>query len=203
MKKYALFLTLFMGLSIHMKAQLELKPMIGITLNSLSDADDIDFKGKFDMHFGLDLMIGDQLYFQPGLHYAGTTTRFKPMGQIGGENVDVSVDHIEIPLLIGYRFGDPEQNSLINLRLFTGPSLSFVANVDDDDSIFDITKADYNNVLLGWNVGAGLDILFLYADLGYQFGLSKIFDGLEVQGVSIDNTTKNLFYINAGIRLRL
>lgn len=203
MKKYALFLSLFIGLSVSMNGQLELKPMIGVTLNSLSDADDIDFNGKFDMHFGLDLMIGSQLYFQPGLHYVGTTTRFKPKGQISGDDVDVSVDRIEIPVLIGYRFGDPEENSLINLRVFTGPSLSFVANVDDDDSIFNISEADYNNITLGWNVGAGVDLLFLYADVGYQFGLSKIFDDLEVQGVNVENTTNNLFYINAGIRLRL
>lgn len=183
--------------------QFEIRPMIGTTLNSIKDSRNADFQGKFDFNFGVDLMIGGQVYVQPGLHYVGTTSRLKPGEVINGEPTDIAVDRLEIPVLLGYRFSDPEISKLTNLRVFTGPSLLFVTNVDDSGSIFNISETDFNNITLGWNAGAGLDILFFYVDAGYQFGLSKAFDDLELDGYTVKNTTNNFWYLNAGIRLKI
>jgi hypothetical protein len=44
--------------------------------------------------------------------------------------------------------------------------------------------------------GMGVDIFFLYLDMGYQLGLSQVHSGS-------DKATANSFYANLGIRIKL
>ncbi|MBK7341798.1 MAG: hypothetical protein IPJ06_01055 [Saprospiraceae bacterium] len=48
-----------------------------------------------------------------------------------------------------------------------------------------------------------MDILIFFADINYQFGLSDVFEDLDIQGIEGQNSKNNLFYLNAGIRLKL
>ncbi|MDX1685497.1 MAG: porin family protein [Saprospiraceae bacterium] len=184
-------------------AQMELRPFVGGILSQLENTEEIEFEDEWGVNFGVDLMIGGRLYIQPGLHYSGVRNEVKPGGGINGEDTELRVDNFTIPVLAGYRFFDIEENDFFNVRIFTGPSLSFVSSVDDDESQLDIDREDFKSATFGWNAGAGIDFLFAFLDIGYRFGISDIFDDFDVQGIDIENTRNNLLYVNAGIRLKI
>jgi hypothetical protein len=200
MKRLIFSLAFGLLLSFGLSAQIELRPSIGTTYNSIKDSRDFEHNGKYAFSFGADVMLGGKLYVQPGLHYKGTINTLKPKDIVIGDEAEVKVSRLEIPLIVGVRYAS---FGVANFRAFTGPSLSFLLNVDDDGSPYNITKADYKNATLGWNAGLGVDVLFLFLDIGYQFGLSDTYDDFSIQGIEIENTNHNFWYGNVGLRLKI
>lgn len=81
--------------------------------------------------------------------------------------------------------------------------MSLVTSVDDGGSPLAIKKDDFKSPVFGWNAGIGVDILVFFFDLNYQFGLSDVFENLSIQGIEGQNSKNNIFYLSAGIRLKL
>lgn len=200
MKKFIFSLVLGLFLGSGLMAQMELRPSVGTTYNSIRDSRDLEYHGKFAFSFGADLMLGDKIYVQPGLHYKGTSNTLKPKDIVIGDEAEIRVNRLEIPLIVGIRYASL---GIADFRAFTGPSLSFLTNVDDDGSAYDITKADYKNATLGWNAGLGIDVLFLFLDAGYQFGLSDTYDDFRIQGIEIENSNLSFWYTTLGLRLKI
>lgn len=200
MKKIIFLCVLFLLSSRMVNAQLELRPFVGITSSSLDNIGDVEFKEKVGFSFGADLMIGKRFYVQPGFHYEGVQN--KARNPSADQETDLKVNRVRIPLLVGYKLFNPDTDRIFNIRLFTGPNASFVTNVDDGESQLDIDKEDFKNTVFGWNAGAGLDILIFFVDFGYQFGLSDVFEDLNIQGIEGANSKNNVFHLNAGVRIR-
>ena len=195
MKRF-LSLALLVSLCQLAFAQIELRPQIGYNASSLTK--DLDF-GSFDtdqgIQFGLDLLIGNRFYVQPGLLWETVNNQFDQ----GGENglINFQVNRVRIPLLVGYRFFSPQNTGrYFNLRLFTGPNASFAINKAVNQNSLAFTKDDLQNSVFGWHAGLGLDIAILFIDAGYTFGLSEVFKDLP------SGPRNNLFYANGGVRIR-
>ena len=58
----------------------------------------------------------------------------------------------------------------------------------------EIDSETYNNLIVNADFGMGVDVLFLFVDLGYQMGISPVYSGG-------DAAKANSFYGNLGIRL--
>ena len=94
---------------------------------------------------------------------------------------------------------DPDTEGLFNVRVFGGFDGSHVTSVKhstNSGAEGDLDEDDYSNLIMSADFGLGIDIWFLYVDLGYQLGLSPVHTGG-------DNATGNTFYGNLGVRIGL
>lgn len=197
MKKHSIAAIALLFVAATATAQLTLRPYAGINSNTLTeDVEDlVDWKSKVGYQLGADLQIGNKFYVQPGvqMEFVKNTAEFQI---INPTSSDFSRTHLRIPLMIGYAFGEIDGN--FAARVFTGPNASIVlsAEVEDED-----IKDELKNAVFGWNVGFGADISILFIDLGYQFGLSEVFENLDIDP---ENASKsNAFYANVGLRIRI
>jgi hypothetical protein len=197
MKKQAILLLALSVAAATATAQLTIRPYAGINSNTLTEDTEnvVDWKSKVGYQLGADLQIGNKFYVQPGvqMEFVKNTAEFQ---LIDPESNDFSRTHLRIPLMLGYAFGEIDGN--FAARIFTGPNASILlsAKVEDDD-----IKDQLKDAVFGWNVGFGADISILFIDLGYQFGLSEVFEELNIDP---ENGSKsNSFYANVGLRVRI
>ncbi len=196
MKKILFLLALAVFSASAVSAQLTLRPYVGINSNSLTeDFEDTNWKSKIGYQIGVDLQIGSKFYVQPGLQLEFAKNRIEPKVSIPGfEDIEFNRTHLRIPVMVGYAFGEVDGD--FAARIFTGPNASIVISSEADGE--DI-KDELKNAVFGWNVGAGVDFSILFLDLGYQIGLSEVFEDLDLG----ENGSKgNSFYANAGVRIR-
>ncbi|NBB88641.1 MAG: outer membrane beta-barrel protein [Bacteroidetes bacterium] len=183
-------LILFVGTT---SSQAELRLSAGLNASSFpSDVGEFNFSSAAGYQFGAELQYGDQFFFQAGLFFEKTSTEIK-LPYIGTSSGDLEINRLRVPVYIGYRFAS--NTSWLNFRLFTGPNASISVNRSISDA-FNLGDDEFSSVLFGYNVGGGLDIAFLFVDIGYMFGLNDV---LEFEDSSSSN---NLFFANAGLRLK-
>jgi hypothetical protein len=147
-------------------------------------------------------------YIQPETYFAvkrGSmeTTIIDPLSQTPELKITqaVTLRTIDVPLLVGYKLLDLK---VARLRVWGGPVASFLVNkkyvltingVDESDRI---TRDDFRDATWGVQVGAGLDLLFLTFDVGYDFGLNQF---LNISALNDFDVRNNLFFCSIGWRL--
>lgn len=192
MKKFFILLALTAFSLCTASAQMSLRLFIGGNSSTLTDIDSFNFDSKIGYQIGADLQFGSKFYVQPGIQFdyiANTVTR-----STTGAEGEYKRTNMSIPVMIGYAFGGAESDW--GIRLFTGPNATFNLS-DNAEGGTSAEDLDLNSTIWGWKVGAGMDILSIFfLDLGYQFGLSEVFEDLE------DSPVNNLFYVNGGLRIR-
>jgi opacity protein-like surface antigen len=180
------------------QAQFTIRPQVGVNSSSLSSDDNlIDFNAGTGFQVGVDFQIGNKVYFQPGIQLEFLKNQVEIGSGAAIEESDYDRTGIRVPLMIGFRaVEDPDSD--LNLRLFTGPNALLQLSQDSDESILDdIDDDDLKDLVFGWNVGAGVDFSILFFDIGYQFGISEIFNDAD------SAPRNNLFYGNLGLRINL
>ena len=106
-------------------------------------------------HVGVYGKLGNRLYLRPELVYTSTTS--------GYDEGDLKIQKLDIPLLVGTKVIGP-------LHVFAGPSFQYILNSKFDD----ITIDDIDNDLtLGFNLGAGVNLGKFGIDLRYERGFSE------------------------------
>jgi hypothetical protein len=191
MKKVLFTMGFLLIAAFGLQAQVVLRPQIGFNASRLStDVDSLTFGDNVGLQLGADLQFGGKFYVQPGLMFEFLKNEVDPRT---GETQDFSRTYMRIPVMIGYNFGGNDKS--FGFRLFTGPNASFALGAKGEDEAL-IEKEDLKSAVFGWNAGLGVDFSILFLDLGYQFGLSEVFEDFE------EGTRNNLFYGNAGIRIR-
>jgi len=196
MKKILILFSFIMAFS-KIEGQVSIRPFVGINSATLTKTfDDVAWQSALGYQAGLDLMFGSRMYFQPGLHWELIRQDFTPTNPIPGFDTKFQASHIRVPLMIGFKTFGKDSGGLINFRLYTGPDIAFsVSNSEHAFLGINLNSDTYNNLHWSWNGGLGFDILFLFLDVGYKFGLSDYFEG------SVNNGSRtNVFFANAGIR---
>lgn len=192
MKKvfFSLILTFFCLASA--SAQMSLRLFLGANSSTLTDIDSANFDSKVGYQIGGDLQFGSKFYVQPGVQFEYVANTVKDPRSTLEE--DYKRTNLAIPVMVGYAFGGAESDW--GVRIFTGPNAVFnVGEKTEEGSVFEALEP--SSVTWSWKAGAGVDILSLFfVDLGYQFGLSDVFEDLE------ESPKSNVFYGNAGLRLR-
>jgi len=196
LKCIALCAAMLMGYAA--QAQLTIRPQVGVNSSSLSSDDDlINFNAGTGFQVGVDFQIGNKVYFQPGIQLEFLKNRVEFGNGAAIEESDYDRTGIRVPLMVGFRAVD-DPDSGLNLRLFTGPNALLQLSQDSDEGVLDdLDDDDLKDLVFGWNVGAGVDFSILFFDIGYQFGISEIFDDADAA------PRNNLFYGNLGLRLNL
>ncbi len=161
------------------------------------------FQGGFFMSLYL-----KKFYVQPEVYFsikrgALETSFGDPFDPASTLNVSQSVklQTIDVPLLVGYKLLDLK---LIRFRIWGGPVASYLLDKEYTLSIngFDrtsrITRDDFRDAVWSAQIGAGLDVLMLTFDVGYEFGLDSF---LTIRSLDDFNLRNNLFYCSIGWRL--
>lgn len=134
---------------------------------------------------------GAGVFFQPELYLSGKKTNL--VSDANGQVNQVSFTSLDVPLLIGTKFGAVG----VGLRVNTGPMFSLI--IDDKQSLGQATgnvfTGNFKDQAVSWQFGAGLDIKKFSVDARYELGLSKLNkDGYPP-------TKLNLFTIGLGYRI--
>jgi len=121
------------------------------------------------------------------------------------ETIDVSQSYslttVDIPMLLGYKILDLK---LARFRVWGGPVASYVLDkeytlsLNKEEVHSGISMADFKDAIWGAQIGAGLDILFLTFDIGYEFGLEEF---LNISSLNDLGLTNNTFYVSLGWRI--
>jgi len=150
----------------------------------------------------------DKFYVQPEAYFSLKrgildTTIGDPSDPTGSVDVsqDFSITTVDIPLLLGYKLLDLK---LIRCRIWGGPVASYVLNksytlrLDGFEENDKISKNDFKDAVWGFQMGAGLDVLFLTFDIGYEFGLEEF---MSISSLDDLGFTNNMFYVSLGWRI--
>jgi hypothetical protein len=195
MKNNLLFAFLFVSTLSYAQRLMEIRPALGMTFGDLNpNPTNIKSNAQVGFNFGGDIILGKQFYLCPGIFYSSMASELEPLG--GGSNFEVKFHRIKIPAYFGIRLISPKLESMANVRIFAGPSGSWVTDITSDISI---NKDDFNKFIWSGNGGIGVDLLFLFADAGYEFGLTEVFKDTNALGKSKNNG----FWINAGLRIKI
>ncbi|NRB63230.1 MAG: PorT family protein [Saprospiraceae bacterium] len=198
MKKIHLFLILaFLITEIQsVTSQVSFRPQVGINSSNLTGDEGLfEFDNGTGYQIGVDFQFGNQLYIQPGLQLEFLKNQVMIASTGGNDLNEYKRTGLRIPLMIGYRLGYGADDAF-NFRLFTGPNalIQLSSKTDDDNFIDEDTLKD---LVFGWNIGVGIDIPLFFVDIGYQLGISEVFDDQN------SAPRNNLFYVSAGIRANL
>ncbi len=96
-------------------------------------------------------------YLRPELVYTRTSSEY--------DDVDYNIQKIDLPVLLGYRIVGP-------LSIFAGPAFQYVLDNDLDIDDVDIDDVE-NDISLGFNIGAAVQIGNVGLDVRYERGFSE------------------------------
>lgn len=170
MKKVLIGAVLMLAFSIGTKAQFSLGVKGGVNFSKVN-ADNLNSSTVAGYQAGLFARIGNSVYLQPELYMSSTGGKFSDNN---GNNDNVRFTKLNVPLLLGFKFGSDN----LNFRIMGGPIYSYNLNTDNTFSAnFNAAYIDfghYNNSTLGIQGGAGIDIGPITTDVRYEGGLSDV-----------------------------
>jgi hypothetical protein len=190
-----MFVLLFLGVN-KVYSQLSIRPFVGVNSATLTkNFENSEWLSQVGYQGGANVLLGNRMYFQPGLQFEFIRMNFNPDSPIPGFNTDFQASHFRIPLMVGFR---ALKGGLFNFRLYTGPDVALsVSNSTHSFLGVQVRREDYQRLHWSWNGGVGVDFLFFFVDVGYKFGVSEYFNQNN-----FDNTARtNIFFANFGIRL--
>jgi hypothetical protein len=178
-------------LPLQAQAQLELKPAVGMTLTSLSkNPAGATSSAQVGYQVGASVLFGRSLYAEGGLFYARKSTEFTIASGVPAPKISTDITGLRIPVMVGYHLiGGPTE--FFALRAFGGAAAFMVTDV----TVPGLTKKDFSSPTYGVFAGAGVDVLFLFADLKYEWSLT---DTSKLSSVGIGQA-RSLF-VNVGAK---
>ncbi len=142
----------------------------------------ITFDGrKTGYHIGLFVraeLFG--IFIQPEMIYTilrGETQVYNIASQTQLDPAQIQISRLDIPALVGAKLGP--------VRLGAGPCVSF--NLTNRTELQDLTGyiPEIRKASVGYQVGAGIDLLSFTIDLRYEGNISKLGDSMEIGGESV------------------
>ena len=178
MKKILItFLVVFIALQAHAQFSLGVKGGVNFSHLSVSDGR-INANELPGFQVGLWTRFGRGFYVQPEAYLGSSGSNFdfqyNQANQTVTESGKVRFTTLNVPLLFGQSFG----LSKLNFRLMAGPMYTYILN-DNQNLSQNIRNAyqdfgNYRNSTLGYQAGAGVDVLNFSVDLRYEGGLTQI-----------------------------
>ena len=134
---------------------------------------------------GLRLSTSSPVFLESGLYYT----------QRGAKDGDYEVTHnnLEIPLVVKYGFKATDEIALLP---FIGPYFAYAVSADQKVKNISLEEKGINRVYrnnMGFKLGCGAEYNKLYLELGYQFGITNIWDSDDITGHN------NALFLNFGV----
>lgn len=202
MKKFTFIFMLFMASGFAF-GQFSIGPKIGYNTSKLTtDVDSITSDLTNNFHFGAFVRLGSKIYLQPEINWLTTGSVFKKstLNSLSPIEQKVTMKSIEIPVIVGWRIINL---GVGNIRVLAGPSASIVTDkqitTTDGASLTNpIKESDIEDLLWGFNIGAGVDVLMFTLDIRYQMGLNDVISSVN----NFDfNSKNNMFAVALGWKI--
>ncbi len=172
MKKYILSIALLIASVAASKAQTTLGIKGGINFSKIN-TDNIKESSVTGYQAGLFARLGNTLYLQPEVYLGSRGGKFEgsSSGNSASASGKVTFTTLNVPLLLGTKLVSAGP---ISVRAMAGPIYSY--NLSENNNVSSAIQdfGKYKNSTLGYQVGAGVDIGNITADLRYEGGLTKI-----------------------------
>ena len=195
MKKIILSAIIIAVFSLATFSQTTVKVAFGINNSRLNtDAGDWSNQARIGYQMGGSWLFGDKLYVEPGIYWATMSSDMVHKDEVDF-NFENKIGMIRIPVFAGYHILGDASESFFNLRAFGGPSVAFITSVEESTGI---TKSDFNSVLWGINAGVGINVWWLFLDMGYEWGLNDVYSKAE-----LGSSKSTAFWANLGVRFRM
>ncbi len=187
-KLYFLLAAAFLATS-SVNAQIELKALIGTNFASLSNPpENLSLAAKSGFQYGAGLLIGDKFYIEPGIQFVRHSKTITALD----EEFSFVQNFVKVPVYAGYHLIGHESGP-VALRVFAGPAAYISGKIKEGED--QITRDDIKNAHWMFDAGIGVDVLFLFVELNYEYGLSKYWTD---QSLSSRHAG---YMLNAGIHL--
>lgn len=150
-------------------------------------------QGGVNFRGGVGTMITDEEHFtgENGAHYGWRGAMFARIGASDTWYFDPGIAYEQYNILSSSEFNSFEdepkmhflkgyvniatfliRTDIFKMRLTGGGNLTYLARIEDNPNY---VLGDFNDATLGVNGGLGIDIWFLTADIGYEYGLTDFF----------------------------
>lgn len=138
---------------------------------------------------GLRLSSSTPLFLESGLYYT----------QRGAKDSDYNITHnnLEIPVVIKYGIKATDEIAVLP---FFGPYFAYGISTDEKLKS-DFAKANdirVNRNNMGFKIGCGAEYNKIYAEIGYQFGVTNIIDD-EYKAGTDQSSHNNALFFNVGV----
>jgi len=112
-------------------------------------------------------------YWEVGLNYNSSAVSLKGVNILSD---NINIRQLEVPLTAGINLLSATRR-VLGLRLFGGAVPAFVIGISDNP--FDLDEEDFNSFQLAGRVGVGVDVLFLFLEVGYQYGFIDLLNNQD------------------------
>lgn len=155
-------------------------------------------EAKVGYHAGLFFQVNFfSLFLRPELVFTSMANELKVEDLLSGqpdesEIVEQKFNRLDLPVLAGMKFGP--------LRVGAGPVAS--VTLSSKSGLADISgyEEKVRDATFGFQVGAGLDVLMFSLDARYESNLSKLGDGVNIQGQEVGfDMRPRMFIVSLGI----
>ena len=162
----------------------------GGNANTMSGSTDTyDVNSGTGYHFGVAWETSGFFYWQFGLRYSEAKYGFRTKAT-SRDTGDLKVQSLNIPITAGINFLSFAK--IVSLRVFVSAIPSFTLGVSDND--FNVNKDAVNSFIFYGQAGIGVNVAFLYLDLGYNYGFGSLMEN------SVSSTHPGQAYFSLGIR---
>ncbi|MCA1751228.1 MAG: outer membrane beta-barrel protein [Cryomorphaceae bacterium] len=200
MKHFIFAFTLLFATAGSVFSQVEVRPFAGVNFSDVTETPEgQSSKAKLGAQLGASVMIGNQLYLNPGIAWFSRSTQYS---QVGAADIDQTINGVIIPIHVGYRFVDPTTSPFLNFRIFAGPSLMFLTKTEFSDGALN-EEVDWQDTQWGAQAGIGIDISMFFIDAGYEWALSNAATNSRGDLGVFNDIRNNTFFVNVGVRLTL
>jgi len=199
MKKSAIFSTLFLFLLVSVaSAQISFGPKVGISQSKVRVDETFTVDGNTFNYSTEDAAVGFHIGAFTRLELGSVFVQPELLFTSSGGKVLVESDNLvddirtlrynklDLPVMGGFKFAK-------FLRVQVGPVFSLLLTDDARDvDVADQVETSYNNAVIGYQAGIGLDLgKKLYIDLKYEGNLSKLGESVEVGDNTFDTDLRN------------
>ncbi len=200
MRKFTFILVILLAGNLAF-GQFSVGPKVGFTTSKLTtDIDSISTEFKSSFQFGAFVRLGKKIYIQPEINWLTVGGVFADETGLNPFKQEIEMKSIEIPVIIGWRilnFG------VGNVRIFLGPSATIVmdkkiTSKEEEGYIQPIKDSDIEDMVWGFNLGAGVDVLMFTLDVRYQMGINEVIT--KAQNFNL-NSRNNMFCVSLGWKI--
>ena len=202
---------LLLLLSLMGQAQIRFNPQGGISVLSIDKAKYKDvntivegsFSAEIGVMSGVDVRIGNKIYFQPGVFYAKSVSLANIKETILGVGDTVlSVAYyadklirtsIKAKALIGF---NPINKRLFKLRMMAGPTYDFIVGASNKGTEINVDTRNFENGSFNLDAAIGLDFYLITVEAGFTQGFTEAFDKDKFYGF---DSKYSGYYITVGV----
>lgn len=112
-------------------------------------------------------------YWEVGLNYNSSAVSLQGVNILSD---NLTIRQLEVPLAAGINLLSATRR-VLGLRVFGGAVPGFVVGISDNP--FDLDEDDFNSFQLAGRAGVGIDVFFLFIELGYQYGFIDLLNNQD------------------------